>query len=116
MSILMGGVKLDTVRKTATKDGVYTVLVQGDLVDEMAEFLKEKLSELLNSSPVLKKVILDLSRVSTIDFTALLYMVEAYRSMEQRGCFFELHNVTQDICDIMEILGLSNLVKTRERE
>lgn len=50
MSILMGGVKLDTVRKTATKDGVYTVLVQGDLVDEMAEFLKEKLSELLNSS------------------------------------------------------------------
>lgn len=106
---------MDTVRKTATKDGVYIWLVQGDLVDEMAEFLKEKLSVLLNSFPVLNRVILDLSRVSTIDSTALLYLVEAYRSMEQRGCNLELHNVTQDICDIMDILGFNNLVKIRER-
>ena len=50
-----------------------------------------------------------------VDSTALLYLVEAYRSMEQRGCNLELHNVTQDICDIMDILGFNNLVKIRER-
>jgi anti-sigma B factor antagonist len=79
------------------------VHVQGELDLASAPSLKWALTDLLQTG--VQRMVLDLSRVSFIDSTALSVLVGVQRALPQEGRI-AIAAATAEVCNILELTGL----------
>jgi len=84
------------------------VSIEGNLIIDNAEKVKEELMKRLDNITPGKPVILDLSRVEEVDSSGLQLLVAFFKSLQNRGIKF---SVTAIHKDMLEILNLSGLAK-----
>lgn len=84
------------------------VSIEGNLIIDHAEKVKEELMKRLDNITPGKPLILDLSRVEEVDSSGLQLLVAFFKSLQNRGITF---SVTAIHKDMLEVLNLSGLAK-----
>jgi anti-anti-sigma factor len=83
-----------------------TVLgLQGQIVNGETEILRDAVHSLTETS----RVILDLTRVTTVDAHGLGVMLELRGRMQEKGISFELMNVSRQLSTVLEITRLDSV-------
>jgi anti-sigma B factor antagonist len=90
--------------------GTVAVLsLQGQIVNGETEILRNAVQSLSEALPDVSAVILDLSRVTTVDACGLGVMLALREHAEAKGIRFELMNVTKQIRRVFEITRLDSV-------
>jgi anti-sigma B factor antagonist len=91
---------------------VAVVSVQGRIVNGETSSLREEVSSQLNS----RSVVLDLSRVNTIDASGLGLMLSLHKQAETKGVGLKLMNASKFVCQVFEITRLNTVFEVIPRE
>jgi len=90
---------------------VAVVSVQGRIVNGETASLREAVGSQLDS----KSVVLDLSRVSTIDASGLGMMLSLKKQAEANGVGLKLMNVSKFVCQVFQITRLDTVFEVIPR-
>jgi anti-sigma B factor antagonist len=90
---------------------VAVVSVQGRIVNGETASLRDAVGSQLDS----KSVVLDLSRVSTIDASGLGLMLSLRKEAEDHGVGFKLMNVSKFVCQVFQITRLDTVFEVIPR-
>ena len=90
---------------TRTLGNVAVVCLQGRMVNGETASLREAVA----SQACVSMVLLDLSRVSTIDASGLGLMLDLRRQTQSRGIRFKLMNVTKAVSRVLEVTRLDSV-------
>ena len=91
---------------------VAVVSVQGRIVNGETASLREEVGSQLNS----QSVVLDLSRVSTIDASGLGLMLSLRKQAEAQGVGLKLMNVSKFVFEVFEITRLNTVFEVIPKE
>jgi anti-anti-sigma factor len=99
------------------KDGIVRVAAEGNITS--ADFPadgKNPLETLLGLTWSSTRVLLNLSKTSYIDSSAIGWLIGTTRAYKDAGGRFVIHNVQAPVRQIMDILRVSRVVPTAEDE
>ena len=94
---------------TAQRDGWHWVTVDGDLHQDSAAQLQQRLDELAERGHT--KVVLDLRPTSKLDFDALVALVLARSRLKREGGDLLLRCPSTDVSHLLELTGLSDVLE-----
>jgi len=99
---------------TAQHDGWQWVTVDGDLHQDSAAQLQQRLDELAERGRT--KVVLDLRPTTKLDFDALVALVLARGRLKREGGDLLLRCPSTDVSHLLELTGLSDVLDLFEEE
>jgi anti-sigma B factor antagonist len=95
----------------ADDDGETVVTAAGELDINTAPELREQLARLVNEGA--RQIVVDLTKVSFVDSTALSVLVSALKRLRQAGGDLELASPNPSVRRVFEITGLTRLFTIR---
>ena len=82
------------------------VAVEGDLIFDNAEKLKQLLLERVEKITPATPVILDLSGVQDVDSSGLQLLVAFFKTLQNRGIKSSVNNIPKEMLEILNLSGL----------
>lgn len=83
------------------------ITVEGNLIFDNSEELKEKLLERIDHITPHKPVIVDLSRVEEIDSSGLQILLSFFKTLQNLSVKFNVTNINKEMLDILNLSGLT---------
>jgi anti-anti-sigma factor len=83
------------------------VIVEGDLIFDNAQQVKERLLSKLEKLNNDKEVTIDLSHIEEIDSSGIQLLISFFKSLEKKKVKYKIDGVTNEIVEILELSGLN---------
>lgn len=93
------------------KSKIIIIKIEGEISVKELDFLKEKMSEILNNNLMIKdieRIQVDLSKLEYIDSIGVGFLIKIKKELKAKEISFDLLNTSEIIYKIIKMLSLEN--------
>jgi anti-anti-sigma factor len=83
------------------------IIVEGNLIFDDADELKEKLLERMDHINPHQPVIMDLSSVNEVDSSGIQLLLSFFKTLQNKGVKFYVDNINKEMLEILNLSGLA---------
>ncbi len=87
------------------------IAIEGNLIFDNAEQVKESLLNRLEKITPDKEVVINLSQVHEIDSSGIQLLIALFKSLDSRKCQYKIDSISDEIAEILQLSGLNKFFK-----